>query len=929
MSTKPDYIDLNSDSSLFDRENDVHGVDISEDRPGDGGCLTETLKDPLDGLGQVPDVPGDEVRDFLGATGFVDLISGSTFGRVVDNVKSEVLIDVERKMESVNGGTGAETEVGSASQEINKKTCSHDANEESLVGAELDLNIERQEEGMSMRDEEDMVISQAPEIASGKIKEKLKENATTVSGNALQPAKNGALGSLSVDLKPTCLVADADECGEVSKDGNSVGLEEKVMETDSVVENEVMRLEVGFPQNAKIVSSELKLVVDLDPYMSRDEHVAEEVNLKSSVSKPEICFSDLVWGKVRSHPWWPGQVVDPSVSSEKAKKYFRKDSYLIAYFGDHTFAWNDVSRIKPFRTPFAQMVSQSSSEDFHHAIDCALDEVSRRIEFGLACSCISKQVYNKIKTQVIVNAGIQKESSNRDGGDRFSSIASFEPAKLVGCMKNLACFPCYFGANRLELVTLQAQLLAFHRWKGYYQLPEFQMLGELSESEEEISLSGETKICFQVTENAVMELKPDEQLSSGNGKSSSRDSTCHKRKHILGSSTQPRKKEKSLSELIADRRLSNNGGRLTNKAGGKLTSPSSGKKRKADDSSSDDSVMKQRKIFLSKESAHDSQKLKQAFRVGASILRVASQLNGSNPILKNHSDGSSQKTAVKNKGNEKSLCGKSQCKSLIPSDDSSLDEMLLQLHSVATDPMKKYSFLKSFVSFFSDFRNSVSLEDSSSAKIGEKLTKSENIERTEWSDMEDSNLPSRVSQCLAEEQVWHENQSGAVELPWLLNKETLHSNESNLISVHNNSFSEQQSAGGNSQSDAMQSVGPSEVSCKEDVHETDISPTALILNFKDLDFIPSEANLSKIFSRYGELNESQTEVLKKSKRAKVVFRRRADAETAFSSAGKYSIFGPSLVSYCLKYSSSKSTTASPNAKMPRNKDRACNDGNAA
>ena len=78
-------------------------------------------------------------------------------------------------------------------------------------------------------------------------------------------------------------------------------------------------------------------------------------------------------------------------------------------------------------------------------------------------------------------------------------------------------------------------------------------------------------------------------------------------------------------------------------------------------------------------------------------------------------------------------------------------------------------------------------------------------------------------------------------------------------------------------------------------------PTALILNFTDLDAVPSETNLNRIFSHFGPLKEMEIQVLKKSKRAKVVFRRSADAETAFSSAGKYSVLGPSLVSYRLKY----------------------------
>jgi hypothetical protein len=44
----------------------------------------------------------------------------------------------------------------------------------------------------------------------------------------------------------------------------------------------------------------------------------------------EFSVSDLVWGKVRSHPWWPGQIFDLSDASEKAMKYHKKDSFLVA-----------------------------------------------------------------------------------------------------------------------------------------------------------------------------------------------------------------------------------------------------------------------------------------------------------------------------------------------------------------------------------------------------------------------------------------------------------------------------------------------------------------------------------------------------------------------------------------------------------------------
>uniref|UniRef100_J3M3J4 PWWP domain-containing protein n=1 Tax=Oryza brachyantha TaxID=4533 RepID=J3M3J4_ORYBR len=47
----------------------------------------------------------------------------------------------------------------------------------------------------------------------------------------------------------------------------------------------------------------------------------------------------LVWGKVKGHPWWPGQVFDPADASELALELPRKrGATLVAFFWDKTFA---------------------------------------------------------------------------------------------------------------------------------------------------------------------------------------------------------------------------------------------------------------------------------------------------------------------------------------------------------------------------------------------------------------------------------------------------------------------------------------------------------------------------------------------------------------------------------------------------------------
>ncbi|XP_038998716.1 uncharacterized protein LOC120124014 [Hibiscus syriacus] len=415
------------------------------------------------------------------------------------------------------------------------------------------------------------------------------------------------------------------------------------------------------------------------------EDGSSDVDAKPEV--PEFCVSDLVWGKVRSHPWWPGQIFDSSAATAKAKKYFKKGSYLIAYYGDQTFAWNEASQIKPFRSYFSHMEKKTNMEEFHHAVDCALDEVSRRVEFGLACSCISEEAYSQIKTEIIANTGIREESSRRDGGDRFSSASSFDPLELVKTMEKLAQSPSYTNVDRLQFTISQAQLLAFHHWKGYSQLPEFQNICGSLETNAEIPLSEEMKKCSKLRENEVPSVKVDKRVYFEEEEQDSRDGSTSKQKKLTVSG----KKEKSLSEFIAERglNLQNVKRKLNKKGDDKSMSSPPAKKQKAVDPVCKDLAMKQNKNSLSTASVDKPLQSKQTFGVGASILRVASQLSGSifsTPLLK-HSDGKSLKAAAGNKSKGKSSSGKSRGKK-VPETDISSDKMLSQLHLAATDPLK-------------------------------------------------------------------------------------------------------------------------------------------------------------------------------------------------------------------------------------------------
>lgn len=610
----------------------------------------------------------------------------------------------------------------------------------------------------------------------------------------------------------------------------------------------------------------------------------------------EFFVSDLVWGKVRSHPWWPGQIYDPSDASEKAMKYHKKDCFLVAYFGDRTFAWVDASQLRAFYSHFSQVEKQSNAEVFQNAVNCALEEVSRRIELGLACPCIPKDAYDKIRLQIVENAGIRQESSEREGVDKCASAQSFQPDKLVEFMKAFALSPSG-GADRLELVIAKAQLLSFYRFKGYSELPEFQFCGGLAEDGVDTSHFAEKMHTTPVSMD-------DEHIYSETQRSSH-----HKRKHNLKDSMYPSKKEKSLSELMTgsfdsldDDEFDSDG-----KAGGKLVSPSSIKKRKVVDFAGDDSSQDGRKtISLAKVSISTANIPKPSFKIGECIRRVASQMTGSSSVLKSNSERLQKLDADGSDDSFENFEDAEGKRMILPTDYSSLDDLLSQLHSAAKDPMRGYSFLNMIISFFSDFRNSIISDRRAIDKIGGKRKKSSQImgspETFEFEDMSDTYWTDRVIQNGAEEQP---SAPAAPAGPAATSGNTQRYQvvpvELKPVQKSRRSYSRKQ------YSDANHDLTPP----KPPGYVDENAPAELIINFSEMDTIPSETNLSKMFRCFGPLKESETEVDRESSRARVVFKKCSDAEVAHSSATKFNIFGPKVVNYQLSYTISEQFKALP------------------
>ncbi|KAL6135783.1 hypothetical protein ACLB2K_068008 [Fragaria x ananassa] len=183
----------------------------------------------------------------------------------------------------------------------------------------------------------------------------------------------------------------------------------------------------------------------------------------------EFCIGDFVWGKIKNHPWWPGQICDPSDASEHAAKLKSKDKLLVAYFGDDTFAWCHPSQLKPFEEYFVEKSKLSSSSVFVIAVQQAVDEIGRLVKLKMSCACMGEEFLSSFNRPLASNAGVKEGVVVPEGrvGKFFGHLS--QPVDLLAELKHIAQVASLTSA--LELNVLKSLLSSFYFSKGGYQLP--------------------------------------------------------------------------------------------------------------------------------------------------------------------------------------------------------------------------------------------------------------------------------------------------------------------------------------------------------------------------------------------------------------------------------------------------------------------------
>ncbi|KAE8812507.1 Serine/threonine-protein kinase ATM [Hordeum vulgare] len=569
------------------------------------------------------------------------------------------------------------------------------------------------------------------------------------------------------------------------------------------------------------------------------------------LEKEGFRVSDLVWGKVKSHPWWPGEIFDPSNASELALKHQKKGGRLVAYFGDNSFAWCDDSQLKPFVTDYSQMEKQSSADSFVGSVNYALEELSRRILSGMSCSCLPEELSDNGMSYMVENAGL-KDGVTCSAVNRSEILASFSPESLLQYVKSLALFPGQ-GGDLLELVIACSQLTSFYRSKGCPELASFQTGSAWVEDGTDTS-----PIENVVVEEVVISEVPPPEVKPKRGRGRPRKHKPEDKLELPGKKKPAVAVERQMIKDFDD------------------------KKRSLD----------------SFEDLGTKSPTGRSFKIGECIRRAANQLTGPSSIVKSQNentaeaenaefDVSSDDDAAANALTVEKCAKRRRLHSHHLADPK---ELFSQLCSVAIEPTDGYNFPALTISYFSDFRNYIvsvateaSIIEKSTSKRRRKkrvlpspeLETTDHMQDSYWSGLSLLNHPihslkraSTNTRPRRRRKSSHETDLSAVQDQQMAPKKQIQVIERSIIHVDEKIVDEWK-------------------------------PTALVLNFGRSTDLLSETDLIKKFGRYGPLKESEIDVQKSTNTVKIVFKKRADAERAFSAAGKYGTLGPSLRSYRL------------------------------
>lgn len=164
-------------------------------------------------------------------------------------------------------------------------------------------------------------------------------------------------------------------------------------------------------------------------------------------------IGDMVWGKVKSHPWWPGYVFSEALASPQVRRTKVEGQVLVAFFGDSSYGWFYPAHLLPFESHFSDKSKhKTSNRNFVRAVEQALDEVTRRSGLPFVCRCRNQDSFPDTVYSV------DQIRKARDG---------FKPMEMVDFLNQLAVSPTGNEDQGIEFIKKKAAVIAYR--KAVYQ----------------------------------------------------------------------------------------------------------------------------------------------------------------------------------------------------------------------------------------------------------------------------------------------------------------------------------------------------------------------------------------------------------------------------------------------------------------------------
>ncbi|KAK9102552.1 hypothetical protein Sjap_019806 [Stephania japonica] len=232
----------------------------------------------------------------------------------------------------------------------------------------------------------------------------------------------------------------------------------------------------GMPDREARVSSD-KMMVESSysdfgiAYSSAEDGTNSRISEAAFGSQAAMVLSygfeagDLVWGKVKSHPWWPGHIFCEAFASPSVRRSKRDGHVLVAFFGDSSYGWFDLAELIPFESNFAEKSRQTNSRNLVRAVEEAVDESCRRQALGLTCCCRSQFNFRPTSVQGYFSVDVP----GYEQGTVYSvqqikkARDKFQPTKVLSFVQQLATMPRNGDQKALEWINYRATVLAFRK----------------------------------------------------------------------------------------------------------------------------------------------------------------------------------------------------------------------------------------------------------------------------------------------------------------------------------------------------------------------------------------------------------------------------------------------------------------------------------